>query len=746
MSKKLTIQGMQQLAESQGGKCLSDTYVDNRSQLLWQCAKGHQWMAVPSSIQRGSWCPFCAGRGKTIRDMRQLAAQKGGQCLSDTYVNPQSKLVWQCAKGHQWTAIPNNVQQGTWCPECSGHARSTIQHMYRLAETRGGRCLSDIYVNNQQNLLWECKEGHRWQATAGNIGAGKWCPECSGNVKLKIVEMHHLAEAKGGKCLSDIYVNSQTPLLWECGAGHRWEAIPNSIKRGSWCRVCARLSKPSMDDIQHIVGERGGRCLSQSYRNARTLMNWECMDGHQWRATWDKVSQGHWCHECSTGLGERICREFFSQLFQKSFPKTRPEWLVNEAGNQMELDGYCATLGIAFEHQGEQHYSTKTPFIGTASVLSRRQEDDALKSQLCTQRGITLVLVPEIPRLLPLDQVRAFIKEQLSIKGVHLPQDIDTRDVDINRAYRTGGSREVLNHLRTIATEHGGQCLSTDYVNDHTKLLWQCGQGHEWEAIPGSIKQGTWCPFCAGIVRKTREEMQKVAAARDGKCLSPVYVDGRKKLLWECSQGHQWQACPGGVVRGAWCPYCVGRGKTIEDMHHLAAQRGGKCLSPRFINAHTQLLWRCAEGHEWKASPDSVRRGSWCAACRSTKLTIEEMQAIAQSRGGKCLSEHYVNAQAKLLWKCSQGHRWQASGSRIKQGTWCPFCVGLGRTIEDMKNLAAQHEGQCLSDVYKNVRTKLLWQCQEGHKWEATLRRVMEGHWCPVCSKEKRRQRQREAP
>ena len=42
-----------------------------------------------------------------IERMRELAAAKGGKCLSDVYVNSASKLQWQCARGHTWWIAAN---------------------------------------------------------------------------------------------------------------------------------------------------------------------------------------------------------------------------------------------------------------------------------------------------------------------------------------------------------------------------------------------------------------------------------------------------------------------------------------------------------------------------------------------------------------------------------------------------------------------------------------------------------------
>ncbi len=61
--------------------------------------------------------------------------------------------------------------------------------------------------------------------------------------KLTIEEMRSIAEERGGKCLSDTYAGAMTKLTWECAEGHQWEAKPNNIKSGSWCRKCSHKRK-----------------------------------------------------------------------------------------------------------------------------------------------------------------------------------------------------------------------------------------------------------------------------------------------------------------------------------------------------------------------------------------------------------------------------------------------------------------------------------------------------------------------
>ncbi|PKP58873.1 MAG: hypothetical protein CVT88_06570 [Candidatus Altiarchaeales archaeon HGW-Altiarchaeales-1] len=95
------------------------------------------------------------------------------------------------------------------------------------------------------------------------------------------------------------------------------------------------------------------------------------------------------------------------------------------------------------------------------------------------------------------------------------------------------------------------------------------------------------------------------------------------------------------------------------------------------------------------------------------KITIEDMQKLAESKRGKCLSTEYVNALTKLKWMCKEGHTWEAIPKCIKSGHWCPYCAGNAKlTIEDMQELAKNNGGKCLSTEYINTRTKLKWQCK----------------------------------
>lgn len=133
----LGIERMREVAHKHGGKCLSKEYVNNKTPLLGECAEGHRWNARPLNvIHDGTWCPICTRRGLTrrwIERMREVAKERGGKCLSPEYVNNKTALLWQCADGYCWKAVPQDIKRGTWCPVCARSRRKAKSRTGRMA-------------------------------------------------------------------------------------------------------------------------------------------------------------------------------------------------------------------------------------------------------------------------------------------------------------------------------------------------------------------------------------------------------------------------------------------------------------------------------------------------------------------------------------------------------------------------------------------------------------------------------------
>jgi hypothetical protein len=493
--------------------------------------------------------------------------------------------------------------------------------------------------------------------------------------------MRQIAATRGGECLSDRYKSAHAPLRWRCAKGHEWETPAAAVRnRGSWCPACMRevaasKTRLGIEVARELAAERGGVCLTEEYpKERRKIFRWRCADGHEWESTLMAARHaGQWCPVCASGLGERLCRSLFERIFDAPFAKARPKWLVNERGKRMELDGLNSALKIAFEYQGRQHF-TYVPFFHQGQSLDQRMRDDAQKAALCKAHGITLIAIPQT---VDQAQMQEFIYCECDRQGLRVE-----RKPPIDLALLEFYPSFDLQRMRDYARAKGGECLAEYFPGVAVKVRWRCAKGHEWMTSFHEVKRRNgWCPQCSVNHPLALADMQRLAKERGGELLSTEYINVAQNLRWKCAKGHEWEAT-GNMVRNAssWCPHCAGVArKSIDDAQRYAAERGGQCLSEHYVNGRTKLRWRCAKGHEWEAAPATVTsRGTWCPVCAGkARLTIPEMQRLAAERGGTCLSTRYVNLATKLRWRCAKGHVWAATPNNIKHGaSWCPKCVG----------------------------------------------------------------------
>ena len=119
--------------------------------------------------------------------------------------------------------------------------------------------------------------------------------------------------------------------------------------------------------------------------------------------------------------------------------------------------------------------------------------------------------------------------------------------------------------MQNYAAGYGGKCLSEKYEGISKKLLWECGEGHQWKMPFSEIKKdGVWCRKCKDI-KERQEKLDKLKAFainHEGKCLTKEYLGSQTKIEFECAKGHHWTVLSRDILRNkSWCPYCSGRFK-----------------------------------------------------------------------------------------------------------------------------------------------------------------------------------------
>ena len=326
-SKDMTY--LRHVANEKGGKCLSNTYKTTSDIYLWECAKGHQWESSYDSVRYGTWCKKCretTDKAVILERIHKIAQDKKGKCLSESYVNNKNKMNFECSKGHQWWAISSSILSGRWCQTCFlEKRRNTLEYIQLLAKANGCECLSKNYNRETQKLAWKCSKGHTWESSLANVKRGTWCQLCKG--KTHTLDMtKNIIDEKGGKCLTTSYKVGDR-LQVKCSKGHEFETTFSRIKSG-WCLKCAVLNRmDTLENAQKYAEKKGGKCLSTEYSGIVRKMDWICAKWHKWRATFHSIKKGTWCPYCSSFRSEEACREIFESLFETKFPKRRPKFL-----------------------------------------------------------------------------------------------------------------------------------------------------------------------------------------------------------------------------------------------------------------------------------------------------------------------------------------------------------------------------------------------------------------------------------
>lgn len=179
---ELRISNVQKFVSQRKGKFL---YVDQKDSTFvhLKCEKGHAWKTRASTLIRlKTWCPKCAGVALlSIEDAREMAISFGGICLSNEYINCDTKLSFQCRFGHQFMQTLTGMKVGKFCGIC-GKAKASLRSAQFWATKKSGKCLSKFFEGDdfsKKIVLLECHRKHQWLMSLSDLRRGHWCPDCA---------------------------------------------------------------------------------------------------------------------------------------------------------------------------------------------------------------------------------------------------------------------------------------------------------------------------------------------------------------------------------------------------------------------------------------------------------------------------------------------------------------------------------------------------------------------------------------
>ena len=667
----------------------------------WICRNGHEWKATVDARSRGLGCPVCsnkeilAGYNDLKTTAPELAKQwhleKNGSLLPEMVgCGSQRKVWWMCSKGHEWQASIVNRSKGIGCPMCSQHRKTSFPEkavFYYLRQVFPdaacnvgsntfpwlGRMSLDVYIPDlsvaveydgpQHSLPTDQRKNDLCTqngVTLIRIRHPQISNELKGAVSIKLRDETHdslsgaikcvlsyVAESFGTKFDVDIDIErdrtdiyrllelqecenslpsvfpqiaaqwhsvknaglrpemfapmSNRILWWKCDEGHEWRAAINDRALGSGCPYCANKKVLiGYNDLETTAPElakewnlkrNGGLSANGVTGGSRKTVWWFCARGHEWKATVAARSRGGGCPYCSN---KRVLAGH-NDLSVRN-PKLAAQWNYEKNGTLLPEMVVCGSHRKVW-------WICKNNHQWQASIVSR------MKGNGCPYcAGKTL-----------------------------LPGQNDLKTVNPQLA------------MQWHAEKNGGLTPEMVLHGSHRKVWWQCARGHEWQAVVKSRGAGMGCPYCSN--RKT------LAGYNDLQTTEPLLAE-------------QWHPNRNG------------------DLHPSDVTRG----------TNRKVWWQCSRGHEWEASVASRASGVGCPCCSNKKVLpgYNDLQTVDPVLAGQWHSEYNnlypteitAHSGKKVWWKCNEGHAWLATVNNRSKGAGCPVCYHERRKNERGKRKA----------------------------------------------------------
>lgn len=725
----------------------------------WLCDKGHEWRATLNNRARSRRCPYCVGK-RVSRDKclavknpklaKEWHPSKNGD-LTPQNVTPGSgkNVWWQCEKGHEWKGIIGNRTKGKGCPYCSNQKvckdNCLATKNPKLAKewhfTKNGSLTPEsVTVGSNKSVWWECIKGHTWKATIHNRSKGQGCPYCGGRYALgdncfavakpDLVKQWH--PTKNGKLTPDnVTPKSDKKVWWICEKGHEWQTAVKNRSKGAGCHYCSNqkvyagnsLATKQPEVAKEWHPTKNGKLTPEKVTaGSNKKAWWLCKKGHEWEAVIASRSSGagcFYCHSQSSAMELRIYAEL-----KCIFSDTKLRHKINK----VECDVYIPSLKMGFEYDGVYWHKNK-------------YKKDLSKNNALEKQGVRLIRVREIGlnKISEDDVIYNFKKKQdkqlldtllKRIKRFAVLSGHDKSRVSwyLNKS-RLANNKEFINLLDMLPSPLPGSSLADknpklakewhptkngkltpqDVTPGSTKKAWWlCANNHEWESIIGNRTKQQGCPYCSGR-RATKErslatekpELAKEWHPTKNGNLTPNDVTRGciKKVWWQCSKGHEWQAVVGSRYSGAGCAYC-NRRRAHKDNCFAAVKpelikewhptKNGK-LTPETVTpmSDRKVWWICAKGHEWRCQIKSRTKGSGCPYCSGNKACKDNCLATVYpqhakewhpSKNGKLTPQNITPGSTRnVWWICKNGHAYQSVVHNKTKGVGCPYCATRGR-------------------------------------------------------------------
>ena len=228
-------------------------------------------------------------------------------------------------------------------------------------------------------------------------------------------------------------------------------------------------------------------------------------------------------------------------------------------------------------------------------------------------------------------------------------------------------------------------------------------------------------------------------------CLEKSYINNKTKMKFQCNCGEIFERRWDGMIKkdsSKQCEKCNGRIMwDIDKIYDKCKQAGITCLETEYksISRNMKFQCRCGNVFERRWSDIFKRKKYLCVSCMNNNVvwTLELIKIQCKKKNIKCLSDKYHNTNTPMKFQCNCGEiferRW---GDILRRDKYkCQKC--LGRIYWDINSIKKECKNLdliCISDSYNTSQDKLKFKCKCGSEFERSWRAII-GQNQTLCNK-----------
>tara|TARA_B100001059_G_scaffold32968_1_gene26499 strand:+ start:684 stop:2411 length:1728 start_codon:yes stop_codon:yes gene_type:complete len=313
-----------------------------------------------------------------------------------------------------------------------------------------------------------------------------------------------------------------------------------------------------------------------------------------------------------------------------------------------------------------------------------------------------------------------------------------------------------------------------EYVNSHSKLIYQCIKGHTWSVKLYNILQGKGCAKCAGLRITTEEFIIKLKEIH-GDNIRLVegqrYKSRKDKLRFKCNvKTHpEFQAAPNSIIfNKSGCPECKKEtlrqalSYTTDEIYNKIEKKfEGRIIAlpgQIYENQHTKWVMKCQDHSHptWESSIGNVLNRDYkygCRYCMGEKPvnSYEEIENLIKTNFDGKITLIKVHGKrflksSEITVFCSQHKKTHTEKlNNILKSYGCPDCseenrLRKRRTDEEtlLRQVFETHREFITivnPEEYVNTDTHIKFLCHKKRHgiFEASPHSVISGSGCPIC-------------